>query len=130
MNNYGFSDFPNEMRNFEIFGGIFFSIIVGMILFVIISAIKTWSSNNAAEIITKYAKVVSRRIHVWGGSGDSSANTSYYITFEFEDDSRKEFQINSQKYGLIIEGDQGHITFQGTRFVEFKRAVDQNSLGL
>ncbi|WP_029192877.1 DUF2500 domain-containing protein [Paenibacillus harenae] len=106
---------------FILFGGAIVTLVVGTFLFVIIKGLSSWASNNAAELVTRSCKVVDKRTEVWGGSGDSSANTNYYITFEFEDRSRKELPVQSDRYGLIVVGDQGELTFQGTRFKEFKR---------
>ncbi|ASA21066.1 DUF2500 family protein [Paenibacillus donghaensis] len=32
-----------------------------------------------------------------------------------------ELQVESKVYGLIVEGDYGEITYQGTRFKDFRR---------
>ncbi|CAM2905262.1 DUF2500 domain-containing protein [Paenibacillus sediminis] len=129
MNNFdapnGFLDFLSEIPLFfKIFGGLVFTLVVGGFLFVIIRGLKIWLSNNASEIITQKCKVVDKRTEVWGGSGDSSANTNYYITFEFEDHTRKELYVSAKHFGLIVIGDQGELTYQGTRFKEFSRLAD------
>ncbi len=97
------------------------TIIVVTFLAMIIKGLSTWTSNNAAEIITASCTVVSKRTKVSGGSGDSSASTRYYITFEFERGERKEIPVSGRYYGMIAEGDIGQLTYQGTRFKEFKR---------
>jgi hypothetical protein len=130
MNNFGepngFFGFIREMPLFfKLFGGIVFTLVVGTFLFIIIKGLKSWISNNAAEMINKRCKVVGKRTEVWGGSGDSSANTNYYITFEFEDSTRIELYVRANHYGLIAEGDQGELTYQGTRFKEFIRLKDK-----
>lgn len=118
----GFFGFIREMPLFfKLFGGIVFTLVVGTFLFVIIKGLKSWISNNAAETINKRCKVIGKRTEFWGGSGDSSASTNYYITFEFEDTTRKELYVNAIHYGLIAEGDLGELTYQGTRFKEFIR---------
>lgn len=109
---------------------IFFIIVAGIMITIIsvmaygiIKGLRSWSSNNAAEIVTQRCKVVDKRTEVWGGSGDSSANTNYYITFEFQDNTRKELHVQANYYGLITVGDQGELTYQGTRFKEFIRQI-------
>ncbi|GMK39577.1 membrane protein [Paenibacillus sp. CCS19] len=126
MNNYGepngFFDFLDEIPLFfKLFGGTLFIIVVGAFGYVIIKGLSGWASNNAAQIMTKRCKVTDKRTEVWGGSGESSANTSYYITFEFEDHSRIELPIRDNQFGLISVGDQGNLTYQGTRFKAFNR---------
>ncbi|WP_424767545.1 DUF2500 domain-containing protein [Paenibacillus sp. sgz302251] len=120
----GFFEFLSEVPLFfKIFGGILITLVVGVFVYVIIKGLTSWMSNNAAELVTQSCKVMDKRTEVWGGSGDSSANTDYYITFEFADHSRREIPVNPNQYGLIIVGDQGELTYQGTRFKEFKRIV-------
>ena len=69
------------------------------------------------------ARVVTKRTYTSGGMGDTSASTSYYITFEYLSGDRKEFYVPYREYGLIAEGDDGVLTFQGTRFIGFERAL-------
>jgi hypothetical protein len=102
---------------FKFFGGL----VIGGFAYVIIKGLATWISNNASEVTQKRCKVVDKRTEVWGGSGDSSANTNYYITFELEDSSRIELHVKDKYFGLITIGDIGELIYQGTRFKEFNR---------
>ena len=43
------------------------------------------------------------------------------MTFEVESGDRFELKVPRSEYGLIVEGDQGKLTFQGTRFLNFER---------
>jgi Protein of unknown function (DUF2500). len=120
----GFGDMLGEMPAFfKIFGGLVIVLVVGGFLYVIGKGLTTWTSNNAADLMQRPCRVVDKRTEVWGGSGDSSANTSYYITFEFEDHTRIELQVRANQYGLIAVGDMGELMYQGTRFKEFNRAL-------
>jgi hypothetical protein len=96
-------------------------LICGVIAFAIISGIVVWSRNNASPLLSRPSKVVAKRTEVWGGSGDSSASTRYYVTFEFDDRSRLELQLKGSQYGLLAEGDRGTLKYQGTRFLDFAR---------
>ncbi|KRE57703.1 hypothetical protein ASL11_31640 [Paenibacillus sp. Soil750] len=96
-------------------------LIIGMIIFAVISGINTWARNNASPVLRRDAIVITKRTKVWGGSEDSSASTSYFVTFEFDDRSRLELQLSGSEYGLIAEGDRGKLTNQGTRFNAFQR---------
>ncbi|NBC70153.1 DUF2500 family protein [Paenibacillus sacheonensis] len=107
---------------FKLFGGLIFAIVIGGFLYVIIRGLWMWTSNNAADLVTKAVTVVDKRTEVWGGSGDSSTSTNYYVTFEMHDRSRLELQVRDNKFGLIVIGDQGELTYQGTRFKEFRRS--------
>ncbi|NOU72589.1 DUF2500 family protein [Paenibacillus sp. LMG 31458] len=98
-------------------------LIIGTFIILIIKSLMAWSSNNASPIQSLDCKVVAKRMHVSGGSGDSSASTSYYATFEFEDRRRLELRVGREQFGYIVEGDQGTLTYQGTRFKEFSRPL-------
>ncbi|MDQ0872462.1 putative alpha/beta hydrolase family protein [Paenibacillus sp. V4I3] len=100
-----------------------FVLVIGTFIILIIKSLRTWSSNNASPIQSRNSKVVAKRMHVSGGSGDSSTSTSYYATFEFEDRSRLELWVGREQFGYIVEGDQGTLTYQGTRFKEFFRPL-------
>lgn len=96
-------------------------IIIGVLVFTVGRGLLTWSRNNAAERLTRPALIVAKRTKVWGGSGHSRARTSYYMTFEFEDGERFELELQGNEFGLLVEGDHGTLTYQGTRFVNFTR---------
>ncbi|WP_227793575.1 DUF2500 domain-containing protein [Paenibacillus guangzhouensis] len=104
-------------------------VIIGFVVVIIAFIVKAvgaagkWSSNNATDPVTRPCKVVAKRSKVWGGSGDFSANTDYFITFEFEDRTRLELKIRNEQYGVIVEGDDGEVTYQGTRFKHFERKL-------
>lgn len=121
----GFMDFISEIPLFFlIFGGVLITLVVGGFLYVIIKGITTTVANNAAELIEQKCRVVDKRTEVSGGSGESSASTSYYTTFEFEDHSRIELYVRGTQYGLISVGDVGYLTYQGTRFKNFTRVQE------
>ena len=118
----GFSAFVRDTPLFfKFFFGLILLFVVGVIVYTVTRGLSIWMSNNRAERKTVWCKVVDKRTEVWGGAGDASANTNYYITFEFEDRTRKEFYVKPNQYGLIVVGDQGELTYQGTRFVGFAR---------
>ncbi|NIK78934.1 hypothetical protein FHS15_004080 [Paenibacillus castaneae] len=121
----GFLDFLAEVPLFfKLFGGALILLVVSVFAYVIIKGFKSWFSNNAAELVRKSARVVDKRTEVWGGSGDSSANTNYFITFEFNDHTRIELHVAANHFGLIVVGDDGELTYQGTRFKGFTRLTD------
>lgn len=116
----GFWDFVKEVPlAFSIFFVLLALLVVSGFLYVIIRGLKMWVSNNNSEILKKRCTIVDKRTEVWGGSGESSANTNYYITFELDDRSRIELQIPANRFGLMVVGDQGELTYQGTRFKDF-----------
>lgn len=126
-----FSGFGEIFRNAPLFAFFFtaiFLIIFGTFLYAIIRGITTFTRNSAAERLTEYARVLTKRTNVSGGSGDRRAYTTYYITFEFVDGHRLEFKVRAEEYGLLVEGDEGMLTHQGTRYLGFERG--KQSLGI
>ncbi|MNW37425.1 hypothetical protein D3C74_144670 [compost metagenome] len=126
----GFFDFISEVPLFFIILGVLLILFVlGVLIYITIKSLYIWMSNNAAEIVQKSCKVVDKRTEIWGGGDDSSTNTNYYITFEFEDDSsRIELYVKYNHYGLISVGDRGMLTYQGTRFKDFHRRIESRNV--
>ncbi|OCT16487.1 hypothetical protein A8709_02095 [Paenibacillus pectinilyticus] len=125
MTGFNVGPFPNGSSGY-LFLIIFISIfilVIGTFLFVIIKSLMDWTSNNNAPIQDRHCLVVAKRMQLSSGSGHLSSVTSYsyYITFEFEDQSRLELSVERQPFGHILEGDRGNLTFQGTRFKDFVR---------
>ena len=99
---------------------IVFVIIIFVIVATIIFSLRLKAKNDAAPRLKSQAKVISRRTDVHGVS-EGSTHTDYYITFEFEQGSRQEFQVDDYNYGVLIEGDIGILEHQGNRYLGFER---------
>ena len=55
-------------------------------------------------------------------SGQGCATrTTYYAAFQTGDGNRMEFQVSQADYNRLAEGEQGTLTFQGTRYLGFQR---------
>ena len=92
-----------------------------------------WIRNNNSPRQTVEARVVTKRMKVQGfgrsmaGSGTAmhstggSTDTRYFVTFELEKGERIELGVKGSEYGMLAEGDQGELTFQGTRYIGFER---------
>lgn len=108
---------------------IFFFLVFGIIIFTFIKGIGEWKSNNKQPVLTVVAKLVTKRTntsrhhHNHDNHRHSSTSTSYYATFEVESGDRIEFNIGGKEYGILVEGDIGKLTFQGTRYHSFERMV-------
>lgn len=50
----------------------------------------------------------------------TTSSTSYYVTFQVESGDRIEFCVKGSEYGMLVEGDRGRLTFQGTRYLGFE----------
>ena len=113
---------------------ILFLVVLGMILYTIIGNISTWNKNNHSPRLTVPATVVAKRTDVSHSSSanagdmsgahgyDTSTFTSYYVTFQVESGDRMEFEVDGSDYGLLVQGDIGKLSFQGTRYLGFERS--------
>ena len=114
---------------FTIFPIIFivmFLFAICMFVFVFSNIFKQMKKDNNSPRIRVQAKVIAKRENIRRSSSmndhhSSSIHTTYYATFEVESGDRMELHMTGSEYGLLIEGDEGFLTFQGSRFVSFER---------
>ena len=114
----------------ELFGIVFtlmFLLVFGMFVVTAVRGISQWNKNNHSPRLTVDATVVAKRTnisrhhhHNGVGSGHHTSST-YYVTFEVESGDRMELNMMGHEFGLLVEGDKGKLTFQGTRYVGFER---------
>ena len=108
-----------------------FIIVIVMFIVAAVKGIGQWSKNNNSPRLTVPATVVakrgdiSRHVH---GAGDGAhhhhTSTTYYVTFQVESGDRMEFHVSGSEYGMLVEGDTGNLSFQGTRYLGFERVND------
>lgn len=110
--------------------GIGFIIVFGTIIVGIFGNIKQWKKNEQSPRLSVPAVVktkrtnVSRHTHHHDNTHHThNTSTSYYATFEFESGDRMELHMSGQEYGQLAEGDYGVLSFQGTRYLGFKRDI-------
>ncbi len=133
MFDMGFGMFDVGFGIFSVVFGIMFVTIVVVLLFVFIKGIGQWNKNNHSPRLAVDATVVAKRTsvshHHHGHAGDiggvhgcdTSSSTSYYVTFQVESGDRMEFAMAGSDYGMLVEGDFGKLSFQGTRYLGFER---------
>ena len=113
---------------FSIFPFLFitvFVIVIGTFVVMAVRGVGTWSKNNASPRLTVSAQVVTKRTQVSHHHHQDSmhhTSTSYYATFQVESGDRMELSVSGSEYGMLAEGDQGSLTFQGTRYLGFERS--------
>ncbi len=105
-----------------------FLLIFGIVLFSLVNSFLRWRKNNNSPRITVSATVVTKRMdYRRGGVHSREMNmhhvgyTDYYATFQFESGDRLELPVDGEQYGMLVEGDFGKLTFQGTRYISFIR---------
>ena len=117
---------------FDMLFSILFLVVLGMILYTIIGNISTWNKNNHSPRLTVPATVVAKRTEVSRHHTDNTMAhtfTTYYVTFQVESGDRIEFLVSGTEltvrgsdYGMLVEGDIGKLSFQGTRYLGFERS--------
>jgi hypothetical protein len=116
---------------FDTMFGLAFILIIFMFIVMLIKAVGQWNKNNNSPRLTVDATVVTKRIdvthHHHGEMGNEIGNhmttsTADYVTFQFDSGDRIEFQVDGREYGMLVEGDYGRLTFQGTRYLGFERS--------
>ncbi len=109
---------------FNILFPVLFLVVLGMIIYTIIGNICTWNKNNHSPRLTVPATVVAKRMNVTHhntGNAAVHSSTSYYVTFQVESGDRMELSVDGSDYGMLVEGDAGRLSFQGTRYLGFER---------
>ena len=111
---------------FSMFGIMFtlvFILVFGIFVVTIIRSIGEWNKNNNSPRLTVSAVVVAKRTDVSHHHHDHHTHhsTSYYVTFQVDSGDRMELHMSGHEYGMLVEGDQGNLTFQGTRYLGFER---------
>ena len=116
-------------RLFPLMFLVVFIFIISTIVGSLVSGAKRKHKNDQSPRVTADAKVVSKRMQVGQNrqsSGDNDMMRSYtyskyFVTFEFESGDRLELLVDGSDYGLLVEGDAGKLSFQGTRYLGFQR---------
>ena len=104
-----------------------FVIVIGTFIVAAVRGISRWNKNNHSPVLDVEALVVSRRADVTSHMNHHDhmstrhMSTRYYVTFEVASGDRIELAVNGSEYGLLVNGDYGNLTFQGTRYLGFER---------
>ena len=113
---------------FRIMFSIVFMLVIGMFIMNAIRGISQWNKNNNSPRLTVEAAVVAKRTNVThhhhggaNGHHHHHTSTSYYVTFQVQSGDRMELHVSGHEYGMLVEGDHGLLSFQGTRYLGFER---------
>lgn len=109
---------------FRIMFTLAFVLVIGMFLVFAVKGIAQWNQNNHSPRLTVPATIVAKRANVTrhhhggaGGHHHHHTSTSYYVTFQFGGGDRMELLVSGSEYGMLTEGDQGDLSFRGTRYL-------------
>lgn len=113
---------------FELMFMVIFVLVIGVFIFNIVRGVGQWDKNNNSPRLNVSAVIVSKRTNVsvhHHGDGmngvHNTSSTTYYVTFQVESGDRMELRVNGSEYGMLVEGDRGKLSFQGTRYLGFER---------
>lgn len=113
---------------FQIFFFLVFFLVIGIFIFTIVQDITRWSKNNrsprlivTAQVVAKREDISYHRRNAGNGMVHHSSSTTYYVTFQVESGDRIELCVADTEYGMLVEGDRGKLSFQGTRYLGFER---------
>lgn len=110
---------------------IIFVVVIAAFIVIFAKGIRQWNRNNHSPRLTVDATVVSKRTdirhhhgshnHSTGMHSSCHTSTDYYVTFQVASGDRMEFHVSGEESGLLVEGDYGDLSFQGTRYQGFVR---------
>ncbi len=131
---FGFSGFETGFSIFQIMFTLVFVLVIGMFIVIAVKGISQWNKNNHSPRLTVPATIVAKRTNVshhhhhnHGGTGmhHTTHSTTYYVTFQVDSGDRMELLVAGHEFGMLIEGDRGMLTFQGTRYLGFERRLEE-----
>lgn len=104
---------------------IFIAVLIGILALTTVSGIQRHVSNSRKPMLSVHSLIVGKRTEVSHRHDPdlpvNRTDSKYFITFEVESGDRLEFTVSGEEYGQCSEGDEGKLTFQGTRYVGFER---------
>ncbi len=104
--------------------GVGFAVIAAAIFYRVFKAVRRWAEERNRPVESLPARVVTKRLEVSGTAGRYGGTiTLYYCTFEVADGDRLELRVRGTEFGLLVEGDEGTLTYQGTRYHGFRRRI-------
>ena len=103
-------------------------VVLFFILFfaVVIKNIAQWFKNENSPRLTVPAKIVDmqRKTHHHHANGHQHHSHTYHETIEVDSGDRMELKVSRSEYGMLVVGDSGRVSFQGTRYLGFERKYE------
>lgn len=100
-----------------------FMFVIGMFVYTFSQTIKEKKKNDNSPRLTVGARIVDKRsdMHRHRHDHHSHYSYTYYVTFEFDSGDRAELRVPEGEFGILVIGDVGDLTLQGTRYISFAR---------
>lgn len=87
------------------------ALIVVAVAVVLPIALGTRNKNKNMPQVTAGAVVIGRR----------ETASGYFVAFQLDSGERIELNVDTNAYGMLVDGERGMVTFQGTRCLGFQR---------
>ncbi|KAA9006643.1 DUF2500 domain-containing protein [Paenibacillus spiritus] len=104
---------------------IFIAVVLGILAVSAGGGLWNWVRNSRLPQQTVPARIVGKRSEIrprFREEGEPArTQMQYYLTFELEDGTRKEFIVGGTDYGAAVEQDRGSLRYRGTRYLGFER---------
>ena len=94
---------------------------------VVAKNIAQFFKNEASPRLTVPAVIVDkqRKTHHHHSGGHHHHTHSYHVTFQVESGDRMELKVIRSEYDMLLVGDRGCVSFQGTRYLGFERGLEE-----
>jgi hypothetical protein len=129
MNQNLFHHSSGAPDGFVVVFGLIIAIIVVSIAYAVFKKAAEYAQNSQEPLTVIPTVVVAKRsessqqCHTHDQHHHHSSSTDYFVTFELEGGARMELSVSASQYGLLVEGDEGSLTHQGTWFKGFERGI-------
>lgn len=104
-----------------------FVCIIGIISIQGKKKLNEWKENRKCPRLTHDAAIITKRTNIVQyqikGKKIWHDVVTYHMTFQIPNDEQVELCIPYKVYRILFDGDKGNLTFQGTKFFAFERAV-------
>lgn len=121
------------MKGFDLQMEIMLVLIITIFTAILFRCIFEWTINKCsamesvdAFVVAKQQGMIQQQIpnagDATGGHGFTLQEQPWYkITFRMTDSTEKEFNVDNQSFRELKEGEKGILTYQGTRYLGFKK---------
>ena len=121
------------MKGFDLQMEIMIVLIIAIFTAIFFRCIFEWTINKCsamesvdAFVVAKQQGMIQQQIpnagDATGGHGFTLQEQPWYkITFRMTDSTEKEFNVDNQSFRELKEGEKGILTYQGTRYLGFKK---------
>ena len=121
------------MKGFDLQMEIMLVLIIAICTAIFFRCIFEWTINKCsamesvdAFVVAKQQGMIQQQIpnagDATGGHGFTLQEQPWYkITFRMTDSTEKEFNVDNQSFRELKEGEKGILTYQGTRYLGFKK---------